>query len=280
MPVSFAALHQAQPSPQARRMWWHPLSAGVVSRDEPEQHTGADKAGLHLFWVRSGSGHLITPQARVPLSRGTRCWLVDLRVTRSYEPEGGCSLVTEGFRFAGTALDSWLETLGGPGMIELGAARSQQLRKIQRELLKLAAKPSPTAEWRAHELLTSVWGILFTARAALVRQVPALPGPVRRVIAIVSAQPGRDWRATELAEIAGQSYSSLRASFKAARGETLHDYLQKVRLSEARALLMDDRISVKEVSAKLQFRCDTYFTHWFRRHTTLTPGMWRKNTRG
>jgi AraC-like DNA-binding protein len=280
MSVSFAQLHQAQPSSQSRRMWWHLLSAGTVWRDEVERHEGADKAGLHLFWVRSGKGHLITPQGRVALARGAQCWLVDLRATRSYEPDAGCRLVTEGFRFAGSSLDAWLETLGGPGLITLGEVPWQQLRKMQRSLLKLAAQHSRPHEWTAHELLTQAWGILFAARGSLARKASTFPDPVRRVLAAVSAAPSRDWRATDLAEIARQSYSGLRESFKATRGETLHDYIQKVRLTQASALLADERLSIKEVSAKLQFRCETYFTHWFRRHTSQSPGVWRKSARG
>ena len=280
MSISFAQLHQAQPSSQSRRMWWHLLSAGTVWRDEVERHDGADKAGLHLFWVVSGKGTLKTPAGIIELARGKQCWLVDLRAARRYEPSNDCRLVTAGFRFSGSAVDSWMETLGGPGLIELGDVRSKQLHKVQRSLLKLTATPSRTSEWKCHLLLTEVWDICFAARDSLERKLKTLPDPVRRVLAAVSAQPGRDWRATELAEIARQSYSGLRESFKSTRGETLHDYLQKVRLAQATSLLMDERFSVKQVSAKLQFRCETYFAHWFRRHTTLSPGAWRRNTRG
>ena len=77
MPVSFSGLHVAEPSPQARRLLWHVLSVGRVWRDEPEHHAGADKAGLHLFWVVRGSGLLETGETRLTLAPGRCCWLVD-----------------------------------------------------------------------------------------------------------------------------------------------------------------------------------------------------------
>ena len=108
VPVSFTDLLLAEPSPQARRLLWHVLSVGKVWRDEEEQHAGADKAGLHLFWVERGSGVLETGGARHAVRPGLCCWLVDLRQPRRYLPDGGKRLVTTGFRFHGPAAKSRL----------------------------------------------------------------------------------------------------------------------------------------------------------------------------
>ena len=45
MPISTAQLLLNEPSESARRLLWHVLSLGVVSRDEPERHEGFDKPG-------------------------------------------------------------------------------------------------------------------------------------------------------------------------------------------------------------------------------------------
>jgi len=82
MPISFAQLRFAEPSPEARRLLWHVLSIGSVWRDEPERHEGSDKAGLFLFRVAAGSGHLEMQGNRYRLARGQDCWLVDLRHPR------------------------------------------------------------------------------------------------------------------------------------------------------------------------------------------------------
>ena len=89
MAISFAQLRFADPSPVARRLLWHVLSVGTVWRDESERHEGSDKAGLFLFRVAAGSGHLEMQGNRYRLARGQDCWLVDLRHPRSYLPAGG-----------------------------------------------------------------------------------------------------------------------------------------------------------------------------------------------
>jgi len=78
MPISLTQLFFAEPTPQARRLLWQVLSVGKVWRDEAECHAGADKAGLHLFWVERGGGWLEVPEAKHPIGTGPCCWLVDL----------------------------------------------------------------------------------------------------------------------------------------------------------------------------------------------------------
>ena len=89
MAISFAQLRFAEPSPEARRLLWHVLSIGSVSRDEPELHEGLDKAGLFLFRVAAGKGHLEMMGKIYLLEQGQHCWLVDLRHPRNYIPAGG-----------------------------------------------------------------------------------------------------------------------------------------------------------------------------------------------
>ncbi len=280
MPVSFDKLRQTTASPSAQRALWHLLSVGTVWRDEIERHQGADKAGLHLFWVRRGTGWLETSRGRWPLRAGLRCWLVDLRHERAYMPDKGARLVTESFRFNGPMPGAWLEMLDGAGEIVLNTAAMRRLRGIHQELNRMASRPSRKNEWCVHELLTQVWGEMIAARRSRDSGTAQTPPAVERVVNAVHARPQQNWQANEMARIAGVSYSGLRAAFKSARGETLHDFLQRVRLDEALALLSDSRLSVKEVSGRLNFRSETYFTHWFRELCGQPPGAHRQILRG
>lgn len=84
----------------------------AVTGHEPECHEGLDKAGLFLFQVATGTGHLEMGGDRYRLARGQECWLVDLRQPRSYLPTDGKVLRTEGVRFSGPGVETWLELLG------------------------------------------------------------------------------------------------------------------------------------------------------------------------
>ena len=112
MPISFDCLRQVEPSPEARRLLWHVLSVGVVTRDEPERREAHDKPGAFLFWVSSGKGTLEVGERSFHLRPGPRCWLLDLRQPRNYIPAPGRKLVTNGLRLAGPGVEAWLELLG------------------------------------------------------------------------------------------------------------------------------------------------------------------------
>jgi hypothetical protein len=72
------------------------------------------------------------------LSTGPRCWLVDVRQPRTYEPMSGQRLETIGVRFSGPGLDAWLETLGGVGEFHFSDSTDFQfLEKSQQRLLWL-----------------------------------------------------------------------------------------------------------------------------------------------
>ena len=280
MPISFANLIIAEPSPQSRRLLWHLLSVGRAWRDEPEAHAGADKAGLFLFSVVRGSGVLETGGDRLVLQPGNRCWLVDMRRPRTYFPDAGKKLETEGFRFHGPALDSWREALGSEAVFEFRKPEeSARLRRDQKLLLRLARQRPMNWEWRAHETIYTLLGRLAELRqlfqASAVKEAEA----VRRVLEVVLAQPDRDWQAAELAGSAGVSYSRLRDLFKASRAETLHEFLQRTRMDEARRLLGASGLTVKEVAERLHFSSEFYFSQFFKRMSGMSPRDYRRSLR-
>jgi len=135
-------------------------------------------------------------------------------------------------------------------------------------------------EWRAHETINEVLGRLAATRELFQAAAAPTPEPVRRVLEAVFAQPDRDWQAAALAKISGVSYSRLRDVFKASRSETLHDFLRRTRLDEARRLLGDPTLTIKEVAARLHFSSEFYFSHFFRKASGLSPTQFRREPLG
>ena len=273
MAISFAQLRFADPSPEARRLLWHVLSIGSVWRDEPERHEGLDKAGLFLFRVADGKGQLEMMGKNYPLERGQDCWLVDLRHPRSYLPADGKPLRTEGVRFSGPGVEAWLEQLGLDSRfaLSLGALRLRLGR-----LRRLVQRRPPHYEWAVHSELTALWGELLAARNIFTMPKTAVPPPVARVLDAVFANPARDWQAQELASIAAISYSRLRHHFQQAQGETLHAFLQRIRLDLARRLMSDRRLAIKEVAQRLHFSSEFHFSRFFHQGAGMSPTQFRE----
>ena len=79
-----------------------------------------------------------------------------------------------------------------------------------------------------------------------------------------------------LERASGLSPSRLQALFREVTGHPPLDYLRRLRVEEARRLLADSRLSVKEVAARTGFRDTSHFSKVFRRIDGLAPAHYRE----
>ncbi len=280
MAISFANLHFAEPTPEARRLLWHVLSIGSVTRDEIEQHPGHDKPGAFLFYILAGEGVLEVAPGTCRLAPGPRCWLLDLSQPRTYRPAAGQRLTTDGVRFGGPGLDDWLDRLGADSEFTFKDADGfNTIRRTHKKLIALVRHRPGGYEWQIHLLMNQILGILLHERKLLSAPPQPAPAAITRVTEAVRGHPDRNWTARELAALAGVSYSALRAMFKQSQQETLHDFLQRSRLDQARHHLGDARLSVKDVARKLNFSSESYFSHFFHQATGMSPTQFRLKSR-
>jgi AraC-like DNA-binding protein len=78
-----------------------------------------------------------------------------------------------------------------------------------------------------------------------------------------------------LERLSGLSPSRLQALFREVTGYPPLEYLRRLRVEEARRLLADRRLSVKEVGARTGFRDTSHFSKVFRRVDGLSPAHYR-----
>jgi Response regulator containing CheY-like receiver domain and AraC-type DNA-binding domain len=81
-----------------------------------------------------------------------------------------------------------------------------------------------------------------------------------------------------LAEISGHVYLSqtyVSLLFKQETGETIYDYLIKVRIEKAKQLLCDPRMKFYEICEAVGYTDPSYFSKLFKRMTGLTPSTYR-----
>ena len=205
---------------------------------------------------------------------------MDLREPRSYLPTPGRPLRTEGIRFSGPGVEAWLEILRGDPVFDFAGKNSAgPLRRSLRRLRELVRQQREGSEWEIHLVLTGLLGELAACRRVFSESEAEPPPAVARVLNAVLGNPARDWKARELAALAGVSYSRLREQFRAARRQTLHEFLQRTRLDLARQLLGNRRLSIKQIAARLNFSSEFYFSHFFRRATGMSPSQFRDGCR-
>ena len=269
-----------EPSPIARRLLWHLFSIGSRRLTGPDKHESFEKPGAHLFWVQSGEGELENERGRLALRSGKKIWLVDMVKPRTYLPAEKRHLTIAGFRFGGPALEFWHEEIRGHEDPEFILEDFGFVRQTQAELLRLARRKPTGWEWQVHVVITNLLGKLLMSRNLLLSPQAELPVPVVRVLNAIAANPLRDWKAKELAVVGKVSYSGLRALFNKSGQGTVHEHIQRARLDQARLLLADKRLSVKNVATQLNFSSEFYFSQFFRHRAGMSPTQFRQHLKG
>ena len=69
---------------------------------------------------------------------------------------------------------------------------------------------------------------------------------------------------------------TLKRRFKSATGSSLIEYLQNLRIEEAKSLLESSRMPVDEISAATGYADASFFRRLFKRLTGLTPSQYRR----
>lgn len=77
-------------------------------------------------------------------------------------------------------------------------------------------------------------------------------------------------------EHSGLPARTLKRRFKAAAGIPLIDYVQNLRIEEAKRLLESERTAVDEISARVGYEDASFFRRLFKRRTGLTPRDYRR----
>jgi signal transduction histidine kinase/DNA-binding response OmpR family regulator len=106
------------------------------------------------------------------------------------------------------------------------------------------------------------------------------PGPDQKFLAdltaVVEANLTKtDLSVDEVASLLSLSRMQLYRKVKALLGTGVTDFIQRLRLTKARELLLDERRSVSDVAYELGFSSPSYFAASFKAHYQLTPSEFR-----
>jgi AraC family transcriptional regulator len=102
------------------------------------------------------------------------------------------------------------------------------------------------------------------------------PWQMRRIEEHVEGSPDTSLSIGLLAELCGISSGHLMRAFKQTTGETVHAYVERVRLAKAQRLLCETDLPLKAIAAELGFSTPSSFSFAFRRATGGTPASFRE----
>jgi transcriptional regulator GlxA family with amidase domain len=112
--------------------------------------------------------------------------------------------------------------------------------------------------------------------APLTRHAPHADSVVRRCEEWLAGHFRETDAIGRVVALAGIAERTLKRRFKAATGSTLIDYLQNLRIEEAKRLLEAGPLAVEEIAAQTGYADASFFRRLFRRLTGLRPHEYRR----
>ena len=108
---------------------------------------------------------------------------------------------------------------------------------------------------------------------------PVDPPFLAKALLLLDENMERPVSATAIAKAVGVSSTTLRAAFRKVLGTSLGKYALSVRMREAKRLMMEDRLSVKEVAVRTGFSSQAYFSAAYRAFYGCPPSQSRGTTK-
>lgn len=115
------------------------------------------------------------------------------------------------------------------------------------------------------------------ARSVGLERRPSWLGKARAVLHDRYADP---LSLNEIADAIGVEPERLARGFRRAYGESLGDYLRRVRVNAAARLLATTDEPISAVAGEVGFADQSHLTRWFSRYLETTPGRYRGSSRG
>jgi AraC-like DNA-binding protein len=99
---------------------------------------------------------------------------------------------------------------------------------------------------------------------------------VSRALHLLHSQPELPWTIEQLARRVALSRAALAKRFKDALGQTVFQYLTRIRMHRAEVLLRSSRRSLSSIAHQVGYGSDLTFSKAFKRETGMTPGRFRR----
>lgn len=101
---------------------------------------------------------------------------------------------------------------------------------------------------------------------------------VDSIVDYIRSHYKKDIGISDISEHIGLSYSHVRKIFKDEIGMSIVDYINSMRIREARELLKKRELSVKNIAVSLGYNNDQSFERYFKKIVGMTPGEFRSRT--
>ncbi len=125
-----------------------------------------------------------------------------------------------------------------------------------------------------HELRALIHAAVAEYRL-IAHAAPKNEGSLSAVFAYIRDHIAEPLSLAALAEISGMSRTSLSVKFNRSTGMSLPNYINELRIEQAKHLLRSSRLSVSAVASRTGFASDSFFIREFKKRAGMTPIAFR-----
>jgi AraC family transcriptional regulator len=190
-------------------------------------------------------------------------------------------------RFDGLTFEHLAGLNGGWPDGLLDACRDIRAPQVNAALLRLAQE-TLAPSFASDILVESIASVLAVDLARHFRRETSdpprakgglAPWQLRRIEQHANESPDTSLSIERLATLCGISSGHLMRAFRQTTGQTVHAYVEGVRLAKAQRLLCETNLPLKTIAAELGFSTPSSFSFAFRRATGGTPASFREQLR-
>lgn len=240
---------------------------------------------MHDFWevvyVAEGRADVTADERSYSLSRGQMIFHKPMEFHRIWSTGGTAPhLLILTFTARGEGMRRFEDRvfsldLEEESLLQGAVTSSRELLRIaQREGEAAAAYPLPahTAAAQLELLLLRLLGREAAVKAPEESENSAV---YRQVVQVMTEHCQEDLRLEDIAALCSMSASSLKKVFHRFSDRGVMKYFTYIKIRRAIALLEEGR-SIAEISERLSFSSQNYFTVVFKRETGCSPGLYRR----
>ncbi|GAA4831018.1 response regulator [Paenibacillus vulneris] len=175
----------------------------------------------------------------------------------------------EGFQY-GRNISLQLLLLAGRVQLELGVSRKDAEEKESQLMVQVFQQETlGDLKQLVEQYLLEVCGRIREKRSGKSKNV------IERVRALIDKRYAENLQVSDIAKEVFLSTTYLCLLFKQETGETINEYLTKVRVEQAKALLRDPANKFYEVCYAVGYSDPSYFSKLFKKYTGFTPSSYR-----
>lgn len=181
------------------------------------------------------------------------------------------SLKMRWFHFLGNAATAYTEALTGMHGCVIRGAQNAEIEEICNRIFMAAQSGNPNG----HSLSVVLHKLLALLAVTTKREQSDLERRIEAVAAYIDTHYAEDLDVSSLSKMAALSSCYLMRKFKEYQKTTLHQYVQAVRLRNAKEQLTTTACSIEEISDNCGFCNASHFIMTFRKNTNMTPMQFR-----